>query len=77
VGWIVAGIFDKWFFVTIFAVTLVVATPLIVIWLILQVSPELRLLATIAIIVLWGVVSGYKDWIIFKRREKEDRPQQI
>jgi hypothetical protein len=65
--------FDKWFFVTVLAVTLVVAIPLIVIWLVLQLSPELRLVATVAIIVLWGVVSGYKDWLVSKRKEKEDQ----
>ena len=69
--------FDKWFFITVLSVTLVLALPLIIVWLVVQLSPELRLVATIMIIVTWGVVSGYKDWIISKRREKENEPQQI
>lgn len=51
---------------------LVLLGPLIVVWLVLQLSPELRLVATIVIIVVWGVVSGYKDWIISKRKEEEN-----
>jgi hypothetical protein len=69
--------FDRWFFITVVAVTLVLIVPLIVVWLILQVDPELRLVATIAIIVAWGVVSGYKDWIISKRKEEQSEPRQI
>ena len=66
-------IFDAWFVVTILSVTLVIVLPLIVVWFVLQVSPELRLIATVLIIVLWGVVSGYKDWIISKRKEAKEK----
>jgi hypothetical protein len=69
--------FDRWFFVTVMSVTLVLIVPLVVVWLILQVGPEFRLVATIAIIVAWGVVSGYKDWIISKRKEQQGEPRQI
>jgi hypothetical protein len=71
------GMFDQWFFITILSVTLVMIVPLVVVWLVLQVGPELRLVATVAIIVAWGVVSGYKDWIISKRREAKNEPQQV
>ena len=69
--------FDRWFFITVLSVTLVVILPLVVVWLVLQVGPELRLVATIVIIVAWGVVSGYKDWIISKRKEEQNEPQQV
>jgi len=64
-------VFSKWTWIIIASVILILVIPLIVVWTILQLSPELRLVATISIIVLWGVVSGYKDWIIAKRKEGE------
>jgi len=68
--------FDKWTWIIILSVTLVVVVPLIVVWSILQLAPEVRVVATIFIIVLWGVVSGYKDWIIAKRKEEENASPQ-
>jgi len=66
---------NKWLWFTILSAVLVLVAPLVVVWFILQVSPELRVVATIAIVVLWGVVSGYKDWIVAKRREAEKAPR--
>lgn len=66
---------NKWLWFTILSTVLVLVAPLVVVWFILQVSPELRVVATIAIVVLWGVVSGYKDWILAKRREAEKAPR--
>lgn len=63
---------NKWLWFTILSAVSIVVIPLAVVWLILQVSPELRIVATITIVVLWGVVSGYKDWVVAKRRETEE-----
>jgi predicted ABC-type exoprotein transport system permease subunit len=60
---------DKWVWITIFSVVLVIVLPLIVIWGILNMSPELAFIATLGILVIWAVVSGYKDWVISKRQE--------
>lgn len=68
-------IFDKWVFIIVVSVALVITVPLFIVWFVLQLGPELRLAATILIIVIWGVVSGYKDWIIAKR--KEEKAQKI
>jgi hypothetical protein len=62
---------DKWVWITIFSVVLVMVVPLIVVLGILDMPPELRIIATLGIVVLWAVVSGYKDWIVSKRREAE------
>lgn len=63
--------FDKWLWVTIFSVVLVIVGPLIIVWGILNLPTDLRIVATICIIILWGVVSGYKDWVLSKEREKD------
>ena len=62
---------DRWAWILVVATTLIVVLPLAVIWLILQLPEMLRLAATIVIFIVWGVVSGYKDWLISKRRESE------
>lgn len=62
---------DKWIWITIFSVVLVIVLPLVIVWGILNLPVELRIIATICIIILWGVVSGYKDWIVSKEQEKE------
>jgi len=64
-------IFDKWTWITILSVFLVIAGPLVIIWGVLNLPADLRIIATICIIILWGVISGYKDWVVSKRREKE------
>lgn len=64
-------VFSKWTWIIIASVILIMVIPLIVVWTVLQLPPEIRLIATISIIVLWGVVAGYKDWIIAKRKEEE------
>jgi len=53
------------------SVILVMVLPLVVVWGILNLPADLRIVATICIIVLWGVASGYKDWVLSKEREKE------
>ncbi|MEM2798879.1 MAG: hypothetical protein QW670_03695 [Candidatus Bathyarchaeia archaeon] len=66
-------VFNKWFFIIVLSVTLIVTVPLVVVWFILQLGPESRLVATVIIILLWGVVAGYKDWIIARRKEEESQ----
>jgi len=70
-----AGAFsDKWFWITVVSIILIIALPLIVVWGILSLPGEVRLIATVAVILIWGVVSGYKDWVVSKRGQQA-RPE--
>ena len=71
-----ANVADKWVWITIFSAALVVVVPLLVVWFIISLPAELKIVATIGIILLWGVVSGYKDWVVSKRQEEEKPPVQ-
>jgi hypothetical protein len=62
---------EEWYWVIVVAIILVLVLPLAIIWLILNLPPLARMMATIAIIVVWGIVAGYKDWLTSKRREEE------
>ena len=66
-----SAMLDKWAWFTILSIILVIVVPLALIWLILQIPEIFRIAATIAIFVVWAVVSGYKDWVISKRKEAE------
>lgn len=67
--------FDKWVLITLIAAVAVIVIPLIVIWIMLQLPSEFALIATILLIILWGVASGYKDWVMSKRREEENKKE--
>jgi len=67
-------LFNKWLWITIFSLSAVAVGPLIVLSFILALPQELRGIATIMLIVGWGVAAGYKDWII-ARRQEERLPQ--
>ncbi|MGD0029364.1 MAG: hypothetical protein ABSC91_10550 [Candidatus Bathyarchaeia archaeon] len=67
---------DNWFLITVLSVALIVTVPFLVVWGMLYLPPIWALVATIGIIIMWGVASGYKDWIVSRRRELEEKPQQ-
>jgi len=62
---------EKWFWIIVISVLLVVSIPLVVVWVILQLPFPYNLIATILIVITWGVASGYKDWVMTKRKEEE------
>ena len=64
---------EKWLWIIILCVIAIIAIPLVVIWIILTLPPILKVVATILIIIGWGVAAGYRDWVLSKRREKEER----
>jgi len=62
---------EKWLWIIALAIILICTVPLVVVWVILNLPSEMRLFVTILIVIGWGVVAGYKDWIINKRKEEE------
>jgi hypothetical protein len=62
-------IHDQWFWFTILSVIVIIVLPLIIVLFLIQLPDELKLVSMIALIVIWGVVSGYKDWVIARRKE--------
>jgi hypothetical protein len=67
-SWILS---EKWFWIIALAVVAVFIVPFFIVSFILALPPELRVIATLLLIVGWGVAAGYKDWIQNKRREEE------
>jgi hypothetical protein len=65
---------EKWFWLIILLAALIFTVPFIVVYLVLFLPPIWGpMVATVTIVVLWGVVSGYKDWLTAKRKEEEEK----
>ena len=66
---------EKWLWIIIVAIIAIITTPLIVVYVILLLPFPYNTIATIALVAIWGVVAGYKDWIISKRKDEEQKPE--
>jgi hypothetical protein len=60
---------EKWFWIIVGSLILILIGSLIIILVIVLLPPPLNAILTICIIIGWGIVSGYKEWV--KSREKE------
>lgn len=62
---------EEWFWIIALSIILVLVIPFAIVWFILNLPPDGRIIVTIALIIGWGVVAGYKDWLTSKKREEE------
>ena len=69
-SWILS---EEWLWLIVLSFIAILVGPLLIVWFILVLPPELKILATILIIVGWGVAAGYKDWLKAKRKEEEQK----
>jgi len=70
VSWILS---EEWLWIIILSLIAILVGPLLIVWFILVLPAELKILATILIVVGWGVAAGYKDWLQAKRKEEESK----
>jgi hypothetical protein len=61
---------EKWFWITVISALLIVFLPFLIIFFILNLSPETRFVATILIIIVSGVAAGYREWIIEQSKKR-------
>ena len=64
---------EEWLWIIILSVIAILVFPLILIWLVLYLPPELRLVITIVLIIGWGIAAGCKDWLTEKRKEEKKK----
>lgn len=73
---------QKWYWIIVLGVSLILLVPLLVAWVLLNLPPFLSLIMTIGIVITWGVVGGYHDWIKNERKEygqnkeKKEKPSE-
>lgn len=64
---------SKWFWIIVLIGCLVLLTPFILVFIILLLPFPYNTIATAGIIVAWGIVAGYKDWVLAKKKEMEKK----
>lgn len=68
---------SKWLWIIIGILTLMLLVPALYVAMLMAIPLPWRVLAVFLPIFLpvigWGVVSGYKDWILYRRREQNIR----
>jgi hypothetical protein len=69
---ILAWIFkEKWFWILLTVLVLMILIPFMVIMAILNLPPILRWVATVLLILCWGVAAAYKEWIKEKHEQEK------
>lgn len=66
---------EKWLWIIILGVIAVITTPLLIVYFILMLEFPYNTIATIGLVAVWGVVAGYKEWVISKRKEEKQKPE--
>jgi hypothetical protein len=62
---------EKWFWIILAALVSVILIPFMLVMVILNLPPILRVVATVLLVLCWGVVAAYKDWIKEKHEQKK------
>jgi hypothetical protein len=62
---------SKWYWIIVILGILILLGPFILVWSILYLPTPLNVLATFALVIAWGIVAGYKDWILQQIREEK------
>lgn len=68
---IVELLLSKWLWITIFGGIACLLLGFVVVYVILVLPPPWRGLSMIGIVIGWGVVSGYKDWRLYRSKEEK------
>jgi len=61
---------EKWFWILIMVLLAILVLPFVIVWIILLLPPPFNAVATVLIILGWGIAAGYKEWIMSKEKEQ-------
>jgi len=64
---------QKWLWIIIFSLISIVVFPFLLVLLIISLPPPYNAIATVILVIGWGVAAGYKDWIISKGEEQAEK----
>ena len=69
---------EEWFWLIVIFATVILTVPFVVIYVVLLLPPIWGpAIFTVALIIVWAVVSGYKDWVTSKHKEEKEKIQQM
>ena len=64
---------ERWLWILIITLILIMCTPFLILWFIVSLPPPFSMIATLCLIIGWGIVAGYKDWIMSKSKKEKQR----
>ena len=64
---------EKWLWIIVCCLILIFILPFFIVMVLLTLPEPLNAIATLSLIILWGVVAGYKDWLIDRKKEMSTR----
>lgn len=63
---------ERWFWIIVAAAMVIVTVPFLLLILLLNLPPILSFVTFILILIAWGMVAGYRDWLRARRKEEEE-----
>ena len=66
-------LFNKWLWIIIGAMCTIFVAPFLIIYVVLMSPSWLSTTIIILVIIGWGIVGGYKDWSLHRRKEEKAR----
>ena len=64
---------EKWLWIIIVVLSLIVVLPFAIVLLIVFLPFPFNTMATICLIIGWGIAAGYKEWVMSKRKEGKQK----
>ena len=61
---------EKWLWIIIIGLIAILVMPFVIVWFILALPAPFNMVAAIGMVLGWGVVAGYKDWVMSEGRKK-------
>jgi len=69
---------EEWFWLIVIFATVILTVPFVVIYVVLLLPPIWGpAFFTVALVIVWAVVSGYKDCVTSKHKEEKEKIQQM
>ena len=68
-------LFNRWLWVIVGAVMAIVILPFALMMVLMNLPGWLTASIIILVMISWGVVGGYKDWLLHKREQENPKPK--
>jgi uncharacterized membrane-anchored protein len=65
---------EQWFWLIVIFAAIIMIVPFVIIYVVLLLPPIWGpALFTVALVIVWAFVSGYKDYVTARRKEEEEK----
>lgn len=68
---------EKWLWIIIVSLIFMVLFSFTLVWILLLLPEPFNLAAFMTFIIAWGIASGYKDWILSRKKEETKKKRNV